>query len=194
VYLSDTGQNHKVIIAHEFGHYLAGKAGVRSGDCSLDYLACPSPVGGDGHSLASKEYQSCALSEGIGHFVAAATWNSFQFLADSDCSFRYYKTEFGNPGPETVDCEGWSGSYGPAFMETVCGGTSGRGVELDWLRTLWDVSGPGTFYPVSMTDVFAWLTHANSSIYSDLDTRANTVGGNLNSNWDSWKAVNGVDW
>jgi hypothetical protein len=68
--------NLKYVIAHEIGHLLADLLfdGV-GGDCTLVDDDCTSSPGPVGHGLGSKEYQSCAFTEGMADFLSAATWN-----------------------------------------------------------------------------------------------------------------------
>jgi hypothetical protein len=143
--------------------------------------------------MSSKEYQSCALTEGVAHFFSAATWNDFS--SQTDCLFQYWDGS-------TIDCEaGLSTDWPVAYMETLCSTSSNtnRGVELDWLRQMWDVKtdGTGPFFG----DLLDWLLTAYvygffgwGDPYGQLEDSSDAFGGALNSNWDNAKSVNGIDW
>jgi hypothetical protein len=106
-----------------------------------------------GHAMRSHEFARAAWNEGYAHFVSAIIWND---RTSETGTFKYYKTllqywyngesyALGATDDWPVD---WlhdsaygcncSGSPGP----TQCEGT---GVEIDWLRALWEWgSGAGT--------------------------------------------------
>lgn len=70
---------------------------------------------------------------------------------------------------------------------------TGYGVEVDWLRVLWHVRTAAT--KPTTNDVIGWINttgYTTSNAYSKLDARANTVGGNINTNWDANKVGDGV--
>ena len=191
---SPIGVTRKYVIAHEFGHLLAdAHANAVHGNCDLSDSECP--AGGD-HGMSSKEYQSCAFTEGVAHFFAAATWNEFESGGESDCIFRYWSDS-------TIDCEGsLTSSWPEAYMETNCSSSShtDRGVELDWLRQFWDVKVDGS--NPQFSDVMNWLTAGYfvdippgwDDPYFRLDQTSDGLGGGINTNWDNSKGTNGIDW
>jgi hypothetical protein len=74
---------------------------------------------------------------------------------------------------------------------------AGRGVEIDWLRQLWDVRTDGTS-PPSMNSMITWIDWTAGVIwkenaYQQLSSAADIVGGTLNATWDSRAPTNGVD-
>lgn len=202
VHLTDVGSERKFVVIHEFGHAIGRySAGARMfGDCSSYLTACPSST----HSMGSREYQSCALAEGFAHFYAADVFNSH---SSENCAFNYYKDEFGLGFP-TVDCEGSTttgdqsvnGDYPVAFMENKpCGSAwSGRGVEVDWARALWNIhSEQSSPTGPTFNAIMSWLRNANSwtntSVYSELDAEASQIGGPLNTWWNSYSDEHGID-
>lgn len=201
IYISEWGSGRKFVLIHELGHRLAERVAgghVSGGDCGLHVDGCAASEDED-HSLGSQEHQTCAFAEGWAHFYAADVWNSDDEL---DCVYRYYKDEQGEGRP-TVNCESASGStngsYPVGYMEASCPTPwSARGVELDWVRQLWDTHTDATNDPTFTTMINlardSWsIVWGSSSVYSSLDSRATTVGGTLNSNWDGMKATNDID-
>jgi hypothetical protein len=175
------------------------------GDCTRVNTQCPASdaaedADDDDHSMASREYQSCAFAEGFAHFYATDAFNSHD---SEQAAFNYYKDEFGL-GMPVVDVEhgyvdnSQFGAFPDAFMESRACGTawSGRGVELDWLRTFWDMHADGST-PISFSAITAWIDGASAwgdeDTFSKLDSAANAVGGSLNSTWDTYSSHNGID-
>lgn len=190
----------KFIHVHELGHNLIANAtscATCGANCEdLDDPTCGASAGE--HSMTSKEYSRCALSEGFSHFYAADVFNSHH---ETGCSFEYYKDEFGGDPTPKVNCEVANGNFDIHYMEQNCGGSStwdGRGTELDWLRQFWDVH-TNASSPPSFTAIVNWIDDAedwgDETAYDELDTEANTVGGTLDSNWDVMKGGtgNGID-
>ena len=186
------GIQRKYSIAHEMGHLLADQyAFAVGGDCDLSETQCGAPT----HSFQSKEYQTCAFTEGLANFFAAATWNESNAPSERDCTYGYLNFE-------GVDCEGnLSPTYPEAFMETVCTTTShtDRGVEIDWLRQFWDVKTDGSI--PNFGDMMDWLYIAYTLYgfgyddpYFELSAAAVVVGGTIQSTWESADDVNGIDW
>jgi hypothetical protein len=220
--LSDAGANRKFTVSHEFGHALiyARDSFFNIGSCSFNDTKCPSDgTGSINHAMASEENGSCALKEAFAHFVAADTYNNH---SEDDCAFNYYKSYFpADPdlGQQVVDCEvastdqsalesGSNPSYDLYPLRTmesvfpsnfsVAGCTTpftGKAVEVDYLRVLWNMHTDSTS-PPTFTSIVDWLVGAgvsSTTCFSQLDSEANTVGGQLNTNWDTNKTRHGVD-
>lgn len=203
--LSTSGTGRKFTAVHELGHWLTCKAvGSKifaDSNCTTSDAVCPG-AGGDNHSMGSIESNGCALQEGVAHFYAADVFNNDD---EDDCAFFYYKQEFTDATPD-IDCEingsdlSRTDGFPLKFMETNCstasGGLTGRGTEIDWLRTLWDVHTNATT-PPTFTAIMNWMagsgTWSSSTAFSTLDTGANSFGGQLNTDWDSMKTFNGID-
>jgi hypothetical protein len=77
---------------------------------------------------------------------------------------------------------------------------AGKGVEFDWVRQLWDVR---TDIAVPTNTMLSWINAissgwVNNNGYQKLDAAADAIAGagaapgQLNANWDSKKAGNGV--
>lgn len=178
----------KFTIAHESGHAFAfhsvPSGNLNGNDCSLNDPMCPDPMNSS-HSMTSKEFQGCSLQEGFAEYYSADIWNSH--ASSADCRYR------------THDCED-DNTHVFRYMEQNCVGTaspvsSGRGTDIDWLRQLWDVHTNGG--TTSINDMVDWIedsgSHSATNVYSLLNTEANAYGGNLDSNWDAVKGINGVD-
>lgn len=139
VYINPTHYDRKFLVAHELGHALvhhwvnyspSSDYGQNTGGAN-----CTTPAGMH-HALHSKEYQSAALTEGFAQFYATAAWN---FETETAAWFRYYKDDYKNGSVTVVNVENGDTGGATAYLETQCTGTSdGRGVELDWMRALWD--------------------------------------------------------
>jgi hypothetical protein len=204
VFLTERGAQRKYVVAHEMGHgilaYRIGD-GKAFGNCDLVSEDCPTNDPDDIHSLTGREYQSCAFSEAFAHFYAVDAFNSH---SSNEANFHYYKNEQGLGSPD-IDVEHGSadnstnGDYPDRFMEENCGTNwAGRGVELDWLRLLWDMHTPTTACaPVTFPAITDWLDDAPDwwdwNTYYDLNNQANAEGGNLDDCWDAFKGGNGVD-
>jgi len=203
-------------MAHEMGHAIAG---ARDGDllrggCDEDDSACPSDPSQSSsmsHAMGSREKQGCAFQEAFGHFYAADVFNSHRH---ENCVFRYYKNyeqnaDFGKP---TVDCEASNDAHnfgvvdGPdtpssvyrvAYMENKpCSSPfTRRGVEVDWMRVLWDVHTNGE--GVSFTKMLNWMADAidgwDDDIFGELNRTANDAGGTLKTNWNATSHFYGID-
>lgn len=178
--------------SHELGHRIAHLRGLPTGDCSHDGQ-CPSVSGS--HSMGSEEFQSCSFSEGFAHFYAADVWNSHY---QQDCVFQYYK----HASLPAVDCEASPSDrsnpvdFPLAMLETCGGDINDHGVEVDWLRTFWDVHTNGTS-PPTFNDMMNWMHNAFvinlSPPFDELDYEANITGGTLNQNWDGAANGNGIN-
>jgi hypothetical protein len=198
--ISTTASDDKFKIIHEMGHAMADftTAGAFVGsNYGISDGTCPAEPGGEVHSMRSEEYQSSAGNEGFAHFYSAVSWNDGD-AQNSNCWFEYYKTVNGDDDPE-VNCDNDTSNadFDLAYLETNCGGTSGRGVELDWMRAFWNVHTSGASNRPTFTAIVNWMDDADppgdTDVYAELDAEANTVGGQLNTNWDSTKVTNGID-
>ncbi|MCC6216135.1 MAG: hypothetical protein IT376_14825 [Polyangiaceae bacterium] len=196
VYIGTNGGFDKFLVGHEHGHLFFDKntAVAWWGDYSDDTHAPPCNAGGStGHDVDSREFSSTTFNEAAASFYGAATFNS---TGQDDCAFYHPRY------PNGIDCENgqaWPDYDLPlSFMELRCPTPwAGRGVEVDWLRALWDVRTDGAS-PPSLNTVLAWIDLAPAAFtrdnaYTNLDAAANTAGGVLNTNWDAAKGPNGVD-
>src|SRR5690606_15308297 len=110
----------------------------------------------------------------------------------TDCAFKYYKdTE------PLIDCEsGQSGWEMPYIDNCDDAAVTGYGVELDWLRQLWDVHTHGSSQP-SFTAMANWIASADtwgdSDVFEELDDEASSIGGALWTNWSNAYGANGID-
>lgn len=180
----------KFLMAHETGHAIANALGQAvGGDCSHSDSQCPA---GGSHGMTSKEYQTCAFTEGLANFMSVVAFNSEN---ETDCFMRYW-------GNFNVDCESTS-THSNAYMENACYSTShtDKGVELDWMKQFWDVF-TNSNGVLNMDHIGDWLAGATNVYpfvpwidpYEQLDAAADNIGGTLNTNWDTTKGANGVDW
>ena len=197
IYISDRHTFKKFIIGHEQGHAM-GFFGIGhyynklvNLDCSYSSSLCPES--GGSHSMTSMEYSGCALGEGWAHMFSASVYNDQD---ETDCRFEYWSDETGSDSTPMIDCEGTAGGFSEAFMEATCETPwDGYGTELDWFRALWDVYTDSD--SPNLAEVLAWMKDANAwaddEAFDELDTEADTVGGNLDTNWDAAKTANGID-
>jgi hypothetical protein len=140
VSIQPDGNQRKFLIGHEVGHnlYAMHRDDGTFGDfdCTLNSggAACTYSTGisTNEHALHSKEYASCALSEGFAHFAAVDAFNDHD---QTDGFFHYYKPNY----PTIVNAQNGATGGSTAFMEASCSGTDdGHGVELDWMRAFWN--------------------------------------------------------
>lgn len=141
VYINPDLNNRKFHIGHEMGHRIMYmKRGVWPYNCTYNEDPACSYLPDGEHSLHSKEYSTCAISEAWAHFVSVDAFNSHD---QTDAHFQYYKTTIATD----VNVENGNVGGATAYMESVCTEPyGGYGVELDWLRTFWDYhtnSNPG---------------------------------------------------
>ena len=192
-----TGPTRKFIIGHELGHAvlddIMGSNYIN--DCSSSDTGgtCTSAAGQ--HGVTTKEFQSCAMNEGHSHFYASAAFNS---ASETDCYLHHWGS-----GRGTINCESGSNStnnYSTLYMENECSATShdGKGVELDWWRTFWDLR---TNSSVTYADMKSWLEDGSAravwdddDVYEALDDEANSIGGTFDSTWSTAaQTYNGID-
>ncbi len=185
------GHLTKYIIAHEIGHavmhdtlgagWTSNCAGFSTGGAN-----CQS---NGSHAMTSKEHSSCALSEGFAHFYAASVWNND---TDNDCWFTYW-----SPDNTPVSCELGSATYPVKYLENQClQSWSGKGVELDWMRALWDYyQDPSPSPRPDFDDVLdfvdaapAWTTSDAWESMEDAAVTMSTV-----TRWNTAGTRNGID-
>jgi hypothetical protein len=195
VWIGRPNSEAKFIITHELGHAVEqNSAGVGAASNLSDVGNPPAPCQSTAtnHLLTSREWISTAHTEGFAQFYAAATFNIAS--PGANCWM--------NIGGTLVDCAG-NMTHATRWMETQCvnGTFVGRGVELDWLRQFWDVRTQGASQP-TMNTMLRWIRDADNSTnwtttnaYTLLDAEANDTPNNgtaINTNWDSFKAGNGI--
>ena len=139
VHIHPNGNQKKFLIGHEMGHALVHRwinyhpyASYTQNNGGAN---CTTPVGMH-HAMHSREYQSAALTEGFAQFYSTVAWN---YETKKTGWFHYYKPNYKNGSVTLVDVEfgGTGGAH--RYLETQCTDVpDGRGVELDWLRALWD--------------------------------------------------------
>lgn len=212
VHLMEGDAYEKFTTVHELGHRMTH---LRVGSGPFGYCdgvdndaLCPESAGN--HSMGSEELADCAFTEALAHFYAADVWNSH---SEFDGNFQYYKEEFGSDLP-AVDLEaptgadrsmplvGGSAPFPAPFIDQ-CGSPSSlanHGVEVDWLRVLWDVhtnTNNGT--PPSFTTMMDWMHDAWitdypwDNAYTELDYESSAYPGSLEDNWNAakiWYSIN----
>ncbi|WP_444995954.1 hypothetical protein [Aliikangiella sp. IMCC44359] len=189
VYMCPCHTNKKFVIVHELGHMLTyfNKGSRWVNDCGFSSTSCPASRGG--HSMASKEYSSCAASEGFAHFYAAVAFND---TSQDNCSFHYYKNEFGNDSSPIVNCEAGNGQFVTRYLENECvGSQNGYSTELDYLRAYWDVLTDGTGNP-SFTSIINWGSRANWGTSNATQRLNSSATSTINNKWTNARDRNGL--
>lgn len=212
---TDNGDQRKFLIAHETGHLLHD---VRSGFpawggnpwviATGHHTRCDSAGIPGAHALRSEELSSGAFIEGFAHYMATLTFNSH---LSTSAWFKYYKDDTSTGGGVTynfdlVDVEGSGAS--PAggvsdWLHSANGctctatGCADRGVEMDWLRFLWDFRTDAGTQPTH-AQIFnltldAAATHGLLSASLIQDWLEAEVPGALASRWDTLADANGAD-
>ncbi len=199
LYIHPNSNQRKFLIAHEVGHQMYF---MHRNDGSFGSFNCGENIGGSActystgasdneHSLHSKEWQSCALSEGFAHFVAADVFNNH---AQTGAHFHYYKDGY----PASVNVENGPTGGDTAFMEANCSGSdTGYGVELDWMRALWDYhtnSGSKPNHASIMSQIESAHNHhafSHGSAYFRLWDAADQAG--FGNRWQDMSEHNGID-
>ncbi|MBX3182756.1 MAG: hypothetical protein KIT72_18815 [Polyangiaceae bacterium] len=183
--------DNKTMVNHELGHAFFDR-NTSADFMSNDFIiADPPPCdkgGNKGHDIDSTEHAQATFSEAAATYYAAVSWN-FRDL-NGDCWLYHHDYTGG------VNCDGGQTLLPLAFMENKCSVWSGRGVEIDWLRALWNIRTSGAM-PADDA-ILSWIDAAPSAYtlsntYSNLDAAANLVGGSINTNWDSTKITNGLN-
>jgi hypothetical protein len=201
-----TDSTAKYVIAHELGHLLSY---IRDGfnAPNMDYSAPKGVCYTDStqnHEMNSKEYQSAAALEGFAHYYAAVAFNN---TTHSDCRFRYYKgsdwdLDF-DRDDRTINCNGapMTGVPYRNYLGFMCDGTkTNRGVEMDWMRFLWELDYTEGITTTKIFDVFdqsnprTWAPRDGASSKrpaSRLLSAASSEG--IGSEWAYWDSFHGVD-
>ncbi|MCR9159612.1 MAG: hypothetical protein ACE37F_04635 [Nannocystaceae bacterium] len=168
----------------------------------LDLLGTTSGVldcsnGSSDHTMRSVEYNSCANTEGLAHYVAAAAWNNLGNNANGHFVF------FGDLSPGSFNA--WDIESGTDEISAQCSSSCcGLGTEYDWARFYWDFrtnSGvkPSNLDPLFITESahpYAWAGSDNCSPghYSDIEAEAQSqLSSSLFTRWVLLAAANGVD-
>lgn len=182
-----------------FDDYLCGYADNR--------VLIPQQFADDGvHSFHTIEWAGCAQYEGFAQFYAADVWNNHN---EENCYFKSYKRGPDTDGPggnpqvslPNVNCELDSPDPDPpagillprGYMENMCGADAsdlaGKGVEIDWVRTYWNVHTEGG--GVDFWEMMEWMDDAQSwnsqQPYNFLDDAAQLRNDQLETNWDAAK-------
>jgi hypothetical protein len=197
IHIVGGGGFDKFLVGHEHGHAFFHKNTSVTWpalDFSVNIGPAPCNDGGSAsHDIESMELSTSIVHEATASFYAAAAFNN---TAQTDCAF--YHPQYSNG----IDCE--FGQSSPdydiptAYMKNRCSTPhAGKGVEFDWLRQLWDVR-TDPISPPSMNTMLSWINAISSGWtstngYQKLDAAADSVGGQLNTNWDNQKVTNGVN-
>jgi hypothetical protein len=202
---------YKFVIGHEVGHWIQGLwAGSMpsgygdTGGGADDFAACWSEAGDlFAHLLFSREHAGAAFNEGFAHFMSTLVFND---VDDTTAYFDYYKDYSGiYSGANLQTLNASHGS--PDIAEdidpggvicNVCGGSSSKGTEYDWLAFYWAYLTTGN--DASQPTVVEILTHLDAAI-DDADGEhsqvygsfPNTVQGSFADRWDDLSAQFGVD-
>ncbi len=183
VYIKTTSEHErrKFVIVHEMGHhvlstwtneksYLWSSSGLYQGPCT------GSSTTGNSHSMTSEEWGGSSFDEGFAHFFAARAWN---FTTENNCKYKYWSTEVpgGDPDP-TINCEGSNNIFVVKYLKNNCssGTINGHGVELDWMRTFWDLVTDACPDPPNIHETRDWLSDVQSwdyrTAYQDINAEA----------------------
>lgn len=197
----------KYLITHEYGHAVpvlahdtsfASDCGIDDGD--PDVTADPNCLSNVNHKMWSVEWSSCAASEGWAHFVAADAWNGHG--TNANCTFNYWRDRDVDGNNDVVNCEGSSSLYPNKFMRSQCLSNApynGLGVEVDWLRTFWDMhTGNSTWGKAGMAQLLGWIKlnaggFSKENTYDMLDLAADESPAVVDQNWDFYAAYNGIN-
>jgi hypothetical protein len=168
--LGQHNSQYKYVIAHEFGHAISAlnmgtpffnfvkdnlqpDSHTNRDRCSCDFVVS----GNKTHCINSKERQGFAINEGFAHFLASRSFNN---IAQSDCSFAYYKTMLQFSGsspaiyapPTPIACNGTI-----RWLDTRCpaaGGYDEQGNEWDWMTFFYDASNPNIPGTITMQELY----------------------------------------
>ena len=173
IYIASGAGQDKFLVGHEHGHAFFAKNTTQNWPADYSVVDGPWPCNAGGstsHDIDSKELSSVTFNEAAASFYGAAVFNS---MSQADCWLYHPRYTSG------VDCE--SGQTSPSlplrFMEQTCNTPyPNRGVELDWLRQLWDVRTNGAS-PPSTNTMLTWIdsatTFTTTNAYQVLDAEAN---------------------
>lgn len=149
VQIESDNSNSKELIAHEWGHVLHHVAiEERNGGPYTNNLTYVSPwplctIGDDGSndkSARSQEFSSGAATEGFAEFVSFDSWSVHGESDSNPVAYNWIKTEGVPVSPDwmLVDMEFGQQYFEERYCDTWCLNATGKGVLLDWMRTLWD--------------------------------------------------------
>lgn len=142
--------NRKFLVSHEVGHWInrewvGNDMGYNNGTWTANSGDPDCAFAGVGsHAMRSKEYSVAAFIEGFAHYLGAITWNDYN---QSSGIFKYYK-EIGDAAYADMAEDNWRVDLEGAgadplggvsnWMANMCTVHDGHGVEMDWMRFLWD--------------------------------------------------------
>ncbi|MGB5743572.1 MAG: hypothetical protein WBM65_14285 [Sedimenticolaceae bacterium] len=213
-YIHPDHNDHKFAISHEIGHAVVHRymGGVHPGKNNMYLLNEGAPEcsfqAGDAHALHSVEWSSSALTEGFAQFYATAVWND---TFESDGAFHYYKDDYKGGAVQDVDIADGPLGGQDAYLRNVCPGDdaskSGKGVELDWARQLWDFRSLPGLAPtnVELLEQFRLAVqppnfpnwqNANSwqRMFDGIQQFDMDNGTDFTSRWDATDDANGIDY
>ena len=153
VTLSTPKARSKFTTVHEMAHALhLDLVGTASGIADCSYGS----GNADNHTMLSPEYQSCANTEGVAHYLSAAAWNNLGTNADG-----HIVTFTNSSSPSSFvswDVESGLNQVEPQCSPSCCG----LATEHDWNRFYWDFrtnsgSKPDTISPPTHTNIGASL-------------------------------------
>ncbi len=186
-------QSHlsKTMVGHELGHAFFDhntSSNFQSYDFSVHWTP-PCDAGEDwGHDIDSVEYAQPTFSEAAATYYAAVSWN----FRDVNGNCWLYHPRY----PTGVNCDNGQTALPLSFAIQECSITwYAYGVEIDWLRVLWNVRTSGT--QPGDDDLLDWIDASPFSYnlintYDNLNIAAFIMGGPIKTNWDIAKVANGL--
>ncbi len=161
----------KFMIAHEFGH-TAEFVGVGTFVTNYAWPDLPKVCGcahvddvfGKSHCMQSRGDTGSAQVEGFAHAFSARVFN---FDGQNDGIFTHYKpflSPYSAPNPTFNPPIGFRMLWDTKFMSNFCSaGSTGKGIELDWMQFFYKVTALQTPNRTSLTDLFLLYHHACSN-------------------------------
>ena len=213
---TDDGDQRKFLIGHEVGHLLhdvranfpAWGGSPWSITTGSHQARCDSAGIPGAHAMRSEEFSSGAFIEGFAHYMSAMAFNSH---LSTDGAFKYYKDDTSTGGGVTynfdlIDLEGSGATPAGGVSNWLhaaggcgCSATNcaGRGVEMDWLRFLWDFRTDSGTKPTH-AEIFsltgdAEALHGLLSATDIQDWLEDVVPAALLIRWDTLADANGAD-
>jgi hypothetical protein len=182
VRLNPGGMRRKFLVGHEMGH---AKAITYQGRLEANYDASLSGTCTPGtYGMRTREYNMVSVREGFAHWSAAWTFNESD---ENDGTFTWidntsYDLEQNNPHT-------WGG-----YVTSNCGGAeNGVGINLDFLRTLWDWTTPAHVWGVAsaegVQDIYKETvldTPARDAYWDTFVTRADDIYGGQQMYYLEW--------
>jgi hypothetical protein len=147
------------------------------------------------YSAFSEVVHTCKDATALGHQMVRPAIDCEAGSADQ--SDPKMNRVLDNPGCITQYSNKYD-SFPQAYMVNRCtmdAPYTNKGVQVDWLRLLWDMHSGADGIP--MNSLIDWIGDSlwgfNWNTYAvELDNGANSVGGALDSKWDQYKYFNGV--